>query len=554
MAANNYRGQDTAADSSGFVAIDEDCIGTGADADQTRPFSTWLCNRIVGNLLYLAENGRQISWQPYNTQIGLTSNSGDRPYASLRWTTIGLWHLPVSRGLTGVRIGLLANVQAYAGQTQSDVKLRVDFGAASRTFPLSNTYNSGPSYEPGSTTLSTYEVALPATVRGDDSFDALPLRLWIQSLDAGSRTGTETVSFWDTKVEADATSTFFNESSSGNPTSDSLEIQYLRITSGGNFTTENFDLLGRVQGTQQAVLIDGNAVLGSVTVQRYYMSYVQFRGIWVEPIYDPDYVFSIGQEDIEPSKTPPGPVFDEIMRGIQYLYTRPTAVAIGPRGVRDSGQETFNDYQVRWPWVDGDDSATAIVETPVMLDAENPIVEVRMSVVVVHGRQNPQAPYAGSALLEQAPGSAEWTLALLVDTRDEGALGGSSDWSTHNTSVLEAAASYDVELPMYPASYYAPQPLLRQLAQMDTYDGYDVSYAYKEGQLYEEDLKLVEEISLIGRLSSFTTANAYPARVRVTGVLKSGSTPNYTSGDNNSTAYVRLICVGYTVIMRPSTT
>ncbi len=579
MAKNNYRGKDAPGGTSGFVAIDEtDGIGDGGSYSQ--PVSSGKQNRIQGNTMYLAAGPVCTCFTPVVNNSSVTAATGDRPWASIEWSSVGLWLIPMSRGFAGVRLGGIYNVMGN-GTNLAGARLKVQLGPTSQFRDLPNTDNGGPQYksifpnpEDGDFTIE------PIT---DDNGGFIPLFIWIQSRDDGPRSGATVEIFgrnW--YVESRIPTTVFDNSTSGNPFSaDSMETQYLRTTDATPFIGKRWDILHNVNGiNNEAVTIypADAASNDAFDAQMYYQSFVQFRGLFIKPIYQTRSIADLPQSALEGQLSFSGPIAQRQARATTRLFKRPRLLKVGPEGVLslDANFERYSgvDYAYRWPFVDGDSGTITLIEDSVFLDAQDPIIHLEiLAIATAHRQPLVNALIEGTGLKASwsafqglpfqanydpenpGTGKATWTLELKVDLLDDVASPGVATWENSTTNLVEGANApdegiiQDVEMTLYSAAFEAREVYLRQQAFMEANDpGFtDYAFSYKEGQLWASDLGLVTRIPIEAKLDGFDEITDRPVRVRVDVNLNTDFSIQYPSAHLTDPEFLRFAIVGYTI-------
>lgn len=554
--ADEFKGDPSG--NSPFVGIDNAALGDGAS--DSLPADTWAQNRIAGNTMFLAREAREIGFVPVIDNAGTPGTlTGIRVYGAFtRFVSIGYWHIPEGKKLESVEISGAANIQSWGTNSNlGDVILRADLGK--NTSGSSTVANTNGNWRPFHVTVD-YDISqTPGGV--------IPLRLYVRGEDAEARTGTQlsqntlgkVIPLNVTTGLPDTSSTFYTEDNGSHPNANALNNQYLQVTAGAyqasaDDPVENMDMLGRVEfdesgsGDGQVVIPEGYiSAPGGITIQRRYMAVIQIRGLTIKINYRADSVAEIPQSAIlakKPFNSAPALLH---LRAVRDLYERRRVLAFGPVGIQDTAIEEFNgrDIPYRWPFAKGDEvSAVTLLERSIKPVAQNSTIRVVMSAIAVQHKSHSNKD------LEGLVGSSTWTLALTADQLDDQASAAAS-WSTDTTSL--GSQSVDFDMALIPTDWSLDSPLLKTLHIADLYDPLkDLNFAHYEGSVFDGDNQEIQTIGMKLDLSSYSAESrvSNPIRLKLTCALN--GTPDYVPTGYESTAQVRFVLIGFTVIEEAS--
>jgi hypothetical protein len=598
--SNSYRGVDTPAGSSGFVGIDEDGLGDGGAT--SNPASSGLQNRIAGNLLYLAPGVTTCSFAPVVANSDVNLATGDRPWTSLLWSSVGIWTIPGDVGFEGVRLGGVYNCESNS--TQNDVRFMACISRAGsipiqnmNVFTLANTQNaSNPDYTTLFATPSDGDVIFDAA--GIKSPGEFVLSLWVQGVPSGDSAVTgESASFkWATCEHATDTGftsgNAFYHQQSANPYDTAaagvpLESAYLEVTGGFPSGSARYEILAQVNTTNDALLVFPTpGSVSSLTVKLSYLSWLQLRGLWIKPIYRSDSILRQPQKAIEANKTFTSAQVIKHATAIRSLYNRRRLLAVGPQGILDStsGREEYQgrDYPYRWPFVDGDETPAEsggssthtdpntdylpLIEQCVFIDGEDPTLVVDCHFIAVVADEyaahsnfgsavNPGGSIPVSTKAANYIGEADWDFELKIHQLVNNASPTTTEWwdSSDKTNLVPGATGNSGEtwterLDLYPTSEFAPSATLKTIQTLVNFDASsDLAWANREGQLFLDDHGLLQHMRFAVPLTNMSTATATgrPIRVRLEAALN--SVIRWCTGQTTDTAKVRLMLVGFSI-------
>lgn len=534
-----YRGDE-------FVGLDDDCIGDGVN--DAMPCDTWMQNRIQGNTMYLNSAPESICWAPISHGNSLTAGVGERPWASIAARiVVGRWRVRLNPFVDKVEVTLFYNVQAQGGsQSTGDIEFTIGVTGHGQTVTtLSNTYSGGPSFDGVVLTHSLGEVKQQA------DWQWLYFKMISQHSSDRAGTANQSTGTGLYSIGVDSAG-FFDDSSSGNPDADSLEVQYVTRDNGTSDEPDVFDLLFQAEdltNNDKASVYPENDNFGawSQTVQRHYMAYLQLKSAAIRWTYKDRAIIYVPQAQIAPNIGFSGVPATMQAQGIRDLYRRPRLRGVGPAGVLNSNYEEYQglDYPIRWPFALGDQGTQTLIEDSIFLDTDQPSLKIVASFVCVHTRQ----PFRKSFSASGETGEATWDLTATVDQLDD-VSSADANWAS-DTTVLESVTVDAHPFVMWPvANNHGASPLLRQVGAHDGRGAnptMDMVLTYKEGSLYPEDLDFLQDIVINLDLDSTygSARRGDPVRVKLDVALD--TVTQYVTQFNVTSARVRLLLISYSI-------
>ena len=562
-------------DGSDFKGLDSDVVTSNDGDDEV--LDTWLEHRLRGNEYYLLQGRESISWQPWAGSSSLTDyQSGDRPYASLEWSTILCVPWVFEPTLSSIIFDLYHRVGS-TGSNAEDYQIKIELrdaefkliGGAEET--LSNTSASSPTWQ-----THRIEVDVDRQVRKRQTgFLIVWGRSRVDSIyDSGDRLFEGKYENYWVNADPGLGDVWLTDSGNAPGTNYEHEIALISVEDSGNnpITSVALDVwrtaddpLDASSPPQGAFCYPTPKYVSAVTefgnyyFERYYISYLQLRSICIEPVH------TIGEqgypsEQIRANIPVKGSAATAHARLARSAIARPKPLWIGPEpraaNSESEGAEWItHSYGERWRWLTASDvsvSAGVLSDATVFLDVDDPHVDVWLWVIGVHllDRWNlgslswlTQTAELDAERLFSEAATASWSLEVEVEQLDNG----DASWASA-TSL--GTASTSVRLTHHPDDPLGAWPFLFQqwlLAGRD--DASDYDYVYREGQLFEPDMALLRPVRVSVPLSGLDTAARLGRPCRLIVRAQYDGDPVFpliaNPDDNrNSADYLRLVCVG----------
>lgn len=395
-----------------------------------------------------------------------------------------------------------------------DVRLKLDGVGASPAQTLTQT-RLGSS---GTPTLAIDKIAM--NVEDPSVFGETWLDLAVKSRLGDGQEGvlgqSSNSSMSRTSVQDTATGpVFFENSSSGNPDDDSLEVMVMGV-SPATTITQWFDLLGIADKSGKGGTHGSEAwVCGppwlpfwpsndeAATLQE--VTYMAPRSVAIQFVCDEESVGRIDRAELRPNIITTGSPAGRQVTAVRDLLTRPRLISAGPDGTLSASDTAFTNlgYRRQWPVMSGHQSETALWSKSIRLTTPNPVLRVRQWVACISRNTTGNASGLnkdGKAIFTDVPGRAAWNFRVVVDQLDD-VPGGSASWSTDITEYGES--TLERMLTITPA-YRGNPPLLAQTLEHIFHESGTDKLAYKEGGVsveYGDDQAMQEvnfEIELSG--------------------------------------------------------
>lgn len=470
-----------------FVGIDEECIEPVGSA--ARFWSTYFDNALANNIQYVAELGHEVAWVPLTNNGGnYTDKEGVRPYTSLARTTVFVVPWIYCEDIAQLQLGLIARVADEPGDGQG-----VQVALQRRTADLATIVRSSVTASLGSTVgdpveFGAHKLFLPTGEQASDVVGAVAFWVTGTAPNADVATtlggGSQRTS---TIYKADDANFYLDGALSGRPDADSLDLQYTRLTVVGVDADHVFypQGLGAADGEVIGTLGPTRPVPNQLA--RRALSYLQIKGatLW-QTFADatrPDAQAYAAQRAIV------GEVAVTHALRTDAVYTRPRPVWMGPVGYlpNPEASEWPTGYHYRLNRVYGDSAAPQrLMHASLALETLNPIVRVMAYVAPLHIFPAPQPEGADlAALTPQIQWEHTLELKQLAD--------GDASWADA-TAIGDALA-----VVRHAHRPYEEGSLLCVTEAAIRYpfsgDAAGLGYAYREGQLAEEDLSRLELVS-----------------------------------------------------------
>lgn len=301
-------------------------------------------------------------------------------------------------------------------------------------------------------------------------------------------------------------------------------------------SNETYDILGVIPDTStESVFIWPPANIRSRELDVWHLSYIVFRDIAIEPVYDVQSISPQSRAAILPWE----PVRSDVPMGTAQappaIYQRKKLIAWGPPGYIPEGRaENWPGlYHTRWTSAGGA-GVFNLIDESILIDAESGTLDIVFFVCVTRWNQAFQQ-------VENETAVWDFTADLLsFDVSD-------SDWSTPDS---HGTISEEIVVPMW-KTLPANAPILAGAYLRKI--GYDVGFGSlpdftswffptKEGQVFDADKPYIFPVKISVDFSEIDVDTLY--RLRLTGERTGGEFPP-TIGDPADLIVLQLI--GYTV-------
>jgi hypothetical protein len=517
-------------DASEFVALHDDAV----DADY--PLDSYTDAALRSNQEWIDTHGHQISWCPraWNTD-SMTTYTGHRPYASIDWSTLLCVPWITQAGRNGFTVQMEHRCSDEHGDTVSS-KTRINLGDLFDLETVTPTTSATYTWQDRERSL-THAKPIEQT-RIED------LIIWQKSdrSDTNILTDANVTEIFVGGAFASNTNGLFELASGTLPNSTDQHVQVFYCRDDGT----EYDILHSYDvdaSNGYAWVRPRNTYrdLVSNTATRP-LGYLQIRSIQISE------TFTTSQPAADrflPQVTVEGR--DEVSHALSLSRTasRWRPIFIGPIGT-PFGVELFpTGYGRRFDYCDGNTIEEQIVTIPISPRHTAPQLKILMNVIPIWRDSGHETSLETTNDIVEAAGEAAWTMYATVSQYQDG--------SPSPTAIT--SASLTQTMPAYPTCF---SPGSAFLTQEQVFDGLTVltesiaaSWPYKEGQLFEEDLVLMERIEIDLTLTGYDPSTdpeplilELGAEVDISG-FDFPDPPNGTS--SVSASDLRLIVVGYTV-------
>lgn len=504
-------------DGTDFAGLDSDLFGDGSDDDNSRFLSTYQERRIDANARYLWENGWRIGYAP----VMKASTSTGKPHLSVEPTTymhVPIWLDPTD---TSIKVRFLAQVDDNASTGNAEMTCKLQVG------PLESETAFGESDNiVHEVSLEDLEIATPGFY---------PMALWLsstgdlQEVDSGNGTSTgATFDFFDSTIDVGSGSLDL-----------SAHVDDSTIIEMGSAAI-SVTPLHQQSGTKQVPVDFGdNPYPGdSVTYIAYDASYIRILGMEIQVERDADRTGSQYwslKDEAECFALEPVLGQHTGKHGVNAdgIYQAPRCVMVGPKGTRNPESSWPADYHSRWTWVWGDTGGTLLDEVA-KLDREASELKVNGYFGAAHLVSVFRTSRLETLQDDAAVGS--WDITASVEQ-----IGAGETWASGSIELASETQTIDID--HYPTTKNSTWPLLQQLWWAYFSDGSGKAnelntYVWREGQLWERDLALLEPFAFSLDLSDVDLDGF--VRIQITASLNS-ATYDATTGTSAERADERLI-------------
>lgn len=519
-----------------FIGLDSDCVGDGEDAAQAA--DVWLHQRLIENAEALSEGLDGASccfWQdggPIDGEPG--NNHGDRPWASLDWSypvRIPFYLIP---GLKKVEIACCWITHVF-GATAAAVDIEwALLDATGQLVARERTTISNVIFDDSGNISAYHDLDLDSAYTGIEQTGTL--RLGIKSR-IGASYGTRDLA---PNLDRRAINADRDLSSLSNPPqAQSPELTAL------TYNDAALDLLGVEQQSSPSpylVYVDpvwrpatGGA---EITFTASHMSYIQCRGIHVRPVYDPRSLLGVSAASMRARR----PVRSTDMAPLHVqpaaYHERPRLLAWGPPGFMpgDRPEKWPFKYHTRFPRARGD-LAWNLIDDSIVIPFDSGDIEIVLDLICVFGERTVTALRSGSA---------QWDLKAVLEQQNVAV----DSWATpvevasNTRSALELDAY--VTMPLDPERFLIQEYIYR--FPSGTVDVDNIGFPYREGQLYEEDQKLITRITVPLSVSGIVKSDTYRLRLNASYVANSlQDLPMSFVAGLSTNERLSLVCTGYSV-------
>jgi hypothetical protein len=529
-------------DGSTYIALHDDLV----EPDQ--PLDSFVEMALRNNQIYIDEHGHQISWTPRCWDAdNMVAYTGHRPYASVAESTIMYIPWIVQEGLSDFQIQMehrVSNEHTPSVDFVNAVNFRMELDGLRGGGAISSTTGSSYTWQPRPQTLLSF------TTRRDTRI--APFTIWQKGL-ADEDTDIDTDSVVSTFSLGGRllinTNALFDKASGTLPSASDQHVQIFKGEDTGTIADllDTRDLGG---GTSYAIArpqasfseFEGNGTLHP-------LGYIQVRSIQISESFDrtgdtPD------ASRFLPQRTAEGR--DEVSHALSQSITasRWRPLFVGPVGERQGAEVYPTGYGRKFETLAGSASAQPFFTCPINPRYPAPTIRLLAYVIGVWSGSGHEVSILSPEQLREATGQAEWTLTASVRRYEDGSATPVSLGAKTLTQVVDVA----------PSALTPTSPFLTQEAVIDGASlgmgSLPASWPYKEGQLFEEDIGLVDLIDISLDLSTYDPSTLdVPLIFSLTGTCSTtgfdypappgGAIPSVGAGD------LRLVCVGYTIWEKP---
>ena len=521
--------------------IDTDYIALHDDAvAPDQPVDSFVADALRSNAHWIDAHGHQVTWTPRcSSADSMVLYTGHRPYASVAESTI--MHIPwiVQRGMVDMSLTLEHRTSKESGSIVGHF-LRLEFDGRERSVTLVDTSSLTYTWQAREFNLLQSEIKRSERV--------LPLTLW-QRGDVDDAT---TVDF-DSAVSTFFLGGMYLENTGGlfaasAGTLPNATDQHPMVFLGGNTNTYS-DLLYTydIDGSNGRAITRPESIYQEFTANGELrpLGYVQVRSIQISEMFDrsadiPDDAQYLPQVTVEGR--------DEVGHGLHQTYTasRWRPLYVGPVGRRHGTELYPTGYGRKFEFVTGSGAAQPFFSCPISPRYPSPTIRLLAHVIGVWTDSGHETSILTPEELAEATGDASWTLTATISRYVDGSA----------TPSLLATQSQTVTIDANPSAY---TPASTFLTQEQVYEGLSTgaiasipaAWAYKEGQLFAEDLSLVQLIDLevdVSSLNPSTLDTPLIFKLDASCSISGFTFPDPPGGASSVLASdLRLVCVGYTV-------
>jgi hypothetical protein len=467
-----------------FIGIDDESFDT--TSSDCPPLDTWLEHRLRANAQHLITQGNQVSWAPLsgrsNDLSDATGKNNIRPYASINTSTIMFVPWLIEPGLKQVSIHGIGRVGDEGGTNSYITKLRLDTqqltGEQEYIEVLANTEADTPEFQPFEVALS-YDTAVQFR-------EVAPLELWGNAPSQNNATaGSASLGSGDVRgpiLYSDAN--FYADSAATRPNTSALDTMYT-VPGAGNAGVRMDHMQTRDYGSDEGMVTYPPPVAAS-TVQKYYMSYLQLRGLEVQQTFQD--TTAQAKSELEAGKPELGEIAGLHIIRTNAVQKRAKPLWIGPRGQAAPSEDGWpTGYTTRFARIAGDATDTAVFSANVFPSTDNCTLLV-MAYVLPCFDQTIYNRGSLFGLVEEESIEGHWNIGAKVHELQTG-----EDWSTatelgNSLDTLSGNDPIPLVLQHLPFDLTGQIPAL--LTEFMVRKGIDSAngFAMKEGQLFAPDI------------------------------------------------------------------
>ena len=460
-----------------FCAINNEALS----ADQ--PLDTFIDNALRSNSIWILNHGSQVSYTSKSRHSDdLDSSDGIRPFASLDYSSVLNVPWIYQPDLTSIDVSMIARVAGDDGSDPSGAsKVTVRLSApaldAETVEDLANTDDSTPEFQGVTLSPLTIERELTAPFLGDLRLD---LRSEVYGLTTASSASLGILG--GSRVRG--TTNFYRDSDSGVVRPDTTDL-HIQITEAPDDEGLRYDHLGATDDETMRVRPSGGSTILAESpdgARRRRLSYLQLRGLEIRETFDGSAGVLPG-ERYRALKPVEGQESSSHALANRAAARRWKCVHVGPQGDinADSDPNWPDGYGYRFERLLSPNGASYdnLTLHSYMSDFSDPTIRVLMHLVPIHKAYTVNSLDFGS-LLENSS-DCNWTFRVSVHQYQS------------NLAPVELVSKdfTDVPLVHYPLDGRGLSAFLltERHLQLGKAGG---SQPYKEGQLFKEDLSLLQ--------------------------------------------------------------
>lgn len=525
-------------DGTDFVGLDDDCIGNGSSS--TLALDAWLSQRILGNQRRLTLGVDAASCAFWQEGAALdaapSTNQGDRPWASVDWSMPVVIPLLLQPGLTSVEMACLWIAYQFGTASYVDIEWRL-LNDSNRVIASSGI------------------IALPTTLIWDDqSGDAEGVTRFTLDLSGAwsgiselgtlmlrirSRVGSDTGDNYTLDADGRAGVPYVKNDardlrpSAAGPLSGDMEIIGLQFssTSGASSVQDVIGLWAQDSPNSDFMSVSPEPIsVNPLSYDAHHLSYIQCRAIQVRMIYDEDSIGGVDEGELEAQQPIESGTMARLAQSPTSYHKRGRLLAWGPAGRIETRAEIWPaKYHTRFSRAYGSDAAATLIDSSISVPWTSGTIEVSIACIASFLQMY---FHAGDGV-----GSSVWTFTLELlgfDTAD-------LDWLT---PTVVASSEIDFIFDTFATGPTRPE---RHLVG-ERY--WRIGYAPREGQLFDEDLR-IRRIKKIGVTASGLDMDM-SYRLRLTTVADMAGLEAFPLG-NEGVPYTTpqrlgLLCTGWTAM------
>lgn len=507
--------------------------------DPDKPLSTFREHSARNQLAYLDINrGNRITYNRKREVFKFTQFDDVRAYASYARTCIWMAPYFVAPNLDVIRLELLGhvNTQAPAPTSIVGVYLTLELeGITEETI-----------FVPSNADYSRIEIELNVGRFAPPSQAQTRLRLWMRSVVTGTQTSTSQYTAGGllndpirppnnaSEVWFVTGPSIYPSDASTPPSTTSYNEQATQIGEGIFMDHALWLDPGRMLGIWQQTPSNADDY---ATV---HLSYIQLHGFHMEE----QYTSTVPSTELLRAKIPTlGTTEIQFAAKAQDIHRRPRILSLGPEGdAVASGLETWQYPFEEWTYSPKNVTPTFDVVWNALgfLDDPAPQIDVLLDVIPIH-LVSDYSKGTFEALIEDST-NLEWEFRTDITQQ-----------STGGSSTLVTGDTITQRLVHFPCDRTGVWPFLMQM--MWRYHGSEAPQhgTYKEGQLFDADMPLVQRVRIPVDASSITAAQRDLPITILTGLEQGATDPVFLytpSNQTNTREHLVVVIVGGTIVAR----